>query len=252
MYLDDHHDPSESTSPLHTPKPARGGTGGAKKEPPRAKNRVLRPVTASGYTADVPETTGGELTGARPSHEATQYLARLEAGDAAAADMLLPLVYDQLRGLAGAIFQGQPADHTLQPTALVHEAYLKLIGSPSGWKDSAHFCAVAATAMRQILSNHARDKRAAKRRAHRVDLSVDQMPTPTGASALDLLELDEALTELAERNSRHARMVELRFFGGLTVETMADILGISTGMARREWRAARAWLSCRLSTGEAP
>jgi RNA polymerase sigma factor (TIGR02999 family) len=200
----------------------------------------------------VPESNGKDQTASPVSGEATQYLARIEAGDSAAAELLLPLVYDQLRDVAGAIFSGQHASHTLQPTALVNEAYLKLMGSNSEWKDSAHFCAVAATAMRQILSNHARAKRTAKRGAHRVDLTVDAMPTPAGASSLDLLDLDDALNELSQLNARHSRMIELRFFGGLTVDAMADILGISTGMTRREWRAARAWLSCRLSMGEAP
>lgn len=187
-----------------------------------------------------------------PAGEATLYLDRMNAGDPAAAEMLLPIVYQQLRQMAGAIFRAQSPSHTLQPTALVHEAYIKLIGSHVGWKDSAHFCAVAATAMRQILSNHARAKRAVKRNAQRVDLSVDRMPTPTGASTIDLLELENALTELGELNPRHARMIELRFFGGLTAEAMSGVLGISSGMARREWRAARAWLSCRLGTGESP
>lgn len=182
--------------------------------------------------------------------ETTAILARAATGDPAAASALLPLVYEQLRAIAGSYFQAQPANHTLQPTALVHEAYLKLVGSQTDWKDRAHFCAVAATAMRQILANHAQAKRAAKRSAQRADVSVDVLPTPTGASMIDLLDLDDALKELAALNERHSRMVELRFFGGLTVEAMAHILGISEGMARREWRAARAWLSGRLSRGE--
>lgn len=186
------------------------------------------------------------------SGEATAILNRLATGDPGAADALLPLVYEQLRAIAGSYFRAQPANHTLQPTALVHEAYLKLVGSRTSWKNQAHFCAVAATAMRQILSNHAQAKRADKRDGHRVDVTVDAMPTPTGASLIDLLDLDDALRELATLNGRHSRMVELRFFGGLEVETMAQVLGISDSMARREWRAARAWLSCRLSQGEAP
>lgn len=198
----------------------------------------------------MPGTNGEKQSDPHPSGEATLYLARLEAGEPAAAEMLLPLVYDELRQIAGAIFQAQPSNHTLQPTALVHESYLKLIGSKSNWKDSAHFCAVAATAMRQILSNHARGKRANKRDGRRVELSVDQMGTPTDASPLDLLDLDDALNELGQLNARHSRMIELRFFGGLDVEDMANILGISAGMARREWRAARAWLSFRLSKDE--
>lgn len=179
--------------------------------------------------------------------EATAILARAANGDMAAATELLPLVYEQLRAIAGSYFRAQPANHTLQPTALVHEAYMKLVGSQTDWNDQAHFCAVAATAMRQILATHASAKRAAKRNAQRVDVTVDVMPTPTGASTIDLLDLDDALKELATYNERHARMVELRFLGGLTVEAMALVLGISQGMARREWRVARAWLSNRLS-----
>jgi len=181
---------------------------------------------------------------------ATLLLGRIQKGDEQAAQQLLPIVYEQLRAIAGAYFQGQPAGHTLQPTALVHEAYLKLVGSGPGWKDRAHFCAVAATAMRQILSNHARDKRAAKRSRNRVQLSIDEMPTPAGSSVLDLLDLDDALSELATLNARHARMVELRFFGGLSTDEMAHLLGISPSMVRREWRAMRAWLGRRLDTGD--
>ncbi|RJO66283.1 MAG: sigma-70 family RNA polymerase sigma factor [Myxococcales bacterium] len=181
---------------------------------------------------------------------ATLLLSRIQEGDEQAVQELLPIVYEQLRAIAGGYFQGQPASHTLQPTALVHEAYLKLVGSGSGWKDRAHFCAVSATAMRQILANHARDKRADKRSGNRVQLTVDELPTPAGTSALDLLDLDDALSELSALNARHARMVELRFFGGLSTDEIANLLGISSGMVRREWRALRAWLSRRLDTGE--
>ena len=181
--------------------------------------------------------------------DTTAMLARAAAGDAAAANQLLPIVYEQLRQIAGSIFRAQPMSHTLQPTALVHEAYLKLVGSGTDWKDRAHFCAVAATAMRHILANHAKAKRAAKRDAKRVELTIDLMPTPTGASLIDLLDLDDALADLAKINERHARMIELRFFGGLNVDAMAHVLGISDSMARREWRSARAWLSWRLSEG---
>ena len=177
-------------------------------------------------------------------------LARASAGDPAAAEKLLPLVYEQLRDIAAVYFGGRSPNHTLQPTALVHEAYLKLVGSTSNWRDSAHFCAVAATAMRQILSNHARGKRAAKRDANRIQLTVDDLPTPTGAATLDLLALDDALTELATLNGRHSRMVELRFFGGLSTDEMAHVLGISSTMVRREWRALRAWLSRQLRLRE--
>jgi len=183
------------------------------------------------------------------SGPATLLLGRIRDGDEQAARELLPIVYEQLRAMAGGYFQGQPVSHTLQPTALVHEAYLKLVGSGSDWKDRAHFCAVAATAMRQILSNHARDKRAAKRSGNRVQLTIDELPTPAGTSALDLLDLDDALSELSSLNPRHARLVELRFFGGLSTDEIAHLLDISSSMVRREWRAMRAWLSRRLDSG---
>lgn len=182
--------------------------------------------------------------------EATLLLGKIETGDEEAARDLLPIVYDQLRAIAGSYFRGQPSGHTLQPTALVHEAFLKLVGSGSSWENRAHFCAVAATAMRQILSNHARDKRAAKRDGNRVQLSVNELPTPAGPSALDLLDLDDALSELSALNPRHARLVELRFFGGLGTDEIAHVIGVSSSMVRREWRAMRAWLGRRLGAGE--
>ncbi len=197
-------------------------------------------------------TNGDDKMPALGPGPATFLLGRIRDGDENAARELLPMVYDQLRAVAGAYFAGQPSNHTLQPTALVHEAYLKLAGSGTDWTDHAHFCAVAATAMRQILTNHARDKRAAKRSGNRVELTVEEMPTPAGTFVLDLLDLDMALNELGTLNSRHARMVELRFFGGLGTDEMAHVLGISTGMVRREWRALRAWLSRRLDDGDRP
>ncbi len=174
---------------------------------------------------------------------ATLLLSRVSDGDSAAAAELLPLVYDQLRAMAGAQFRGQHAGHTLQPTALVHEAYLKIVQGRGSWNDRAHFCAVAATAMRQILMNHARAQRAAKRSAKHVTVTLDYVATPSGASALDLVALDDALAKLKDLNERYARLVELRIFGGLTAEDMAPILGISAQMIRREWRRVRAWLA---------
>ncbi|MCH8806129.1 MAG: sigma-70 family RNA polymerase sigma factor [Planctomycetes bacterium] len=180
---------------------------------------------------------------------ATLLLTRVSDGDSAAVAELLPLVYDQLRAIAGGQFRGQRANHTLQPTALVHEAYLKLVGSGSPWSSQAHFCAVAATAMRQILSNHARTKRASKRAGHLVDLSVSGIETPSGARVLDLVALDDALTKLAALNQRYARMVELRFFGGLTVEGIAELEDVSPRTVKKDWRSARAWLRRELGEG---
>ena len=146
----------------------------------------------------------------------------MQGGDAGAADELLPLVYDQLHAMVGGILRGQRAQHTLQPTALLHEAYLKLVRTDGTWVTKGHFCAVASMAMRQSLSNHARDQRAAKRDGKLVDVTVSGVPTPTGESEVDWLALDEALTKRETLNPRHARMVELRFFGGLTIEEASN------------------------------
>ena len=182
-----------------------------------------------------------------PRGDATMLLARIHEGDSQAADELLPLVYDQLRAMAGAYFKGQRPNHTLQPTALVHEAYIKLIRADGPPKSRAHFCAVAATAMRQILSNHARGKRAEKRDANAVNISVDQLATPSVAPTLDLLGLDEALSKLSELSERLARLIELRFFGGLNMEEVAQVLDVSLPTVERDWRRARAWLNQELS-----
>ena len=190
------------------------------------------------------------------TQQVTQLLDEVDRGHTSAAEQLLPLVYDQLRALASSFFRRQRADHTLQPTALVHEAYAKLVG-PAGemsgearWTSRAHFFAVAAKAMRQILANHARDRRAAKRGGdwHRVTLS--EALTPSGERDLDLVALDEALEALAALDERQARIVELRFFAEMTVEEIAHVLGVSVSTVEREWRMARAWLSARLRRGE--
>ena len=181
--------------------------------------------------------------------EATLLLQRLGSGDEAASEQLLPIVYEQLRRIAGSYFRNQRADHTLQPTALVHEAYLKLVrASNQDWKGQAHFCAVAATAMRQILQNHAAAKRAAKRGgpdAERVPL--EQVTTPTGRRQIDVVALDDALPRLAEADERQARIVELWFLGGLKAEEVAEVLGVSQRTVERGWRQARAWLNAELT-----
>ncbi|HNO80222.1 MAG TPA: sigma-70 family RNA polymerase sigma factor [Phycisphaerae bacterium] len=177
------------------------------------------------------------------SGPATILLERVSCGDSGAASELLPLVYDELRAVAGGYFKGQGPSHTLQPTALVHEAYLKLVGGGQDWKNHAHFCALAATAMRHILIDHARAKRAAKRSGVMADLSVEGLESPSGSSVLDLVALDDALTRLSKQSERSARLVELRFFGGLSTNEIADVLGISPATTAREWRHARAWMS---------
>lgn len=187
------------------------------------------------------------MSDAQAAGVATQLLVRLGGGDREAARDLLPLIHDQLRAIAGGYFRGQGAGHTLQPTALVNEAYLKLVASGSNWKDRAHFLAVAATAMRQILQNHARAKRAAKRDADKVDVTIEQFSTPAGVDVLDLVALDDALNKLRSLNDRQARLVELRFFGGLTHDEIALVWGVTTRTVEREWRRVRAWMSRELN-----
>jgi RNA polymerase sigma factor (TIGR02999 family) len=179
--------------------------------------------------------------------DVTRFLAGLGRGDTLAADRLLPVVYDELRDLAGRFFQGQPGGQTLQPTALVHEAYLRLVDQTrAGWLDRAHFFNIAAKAMRQILVDHARRRRAAKRGGNWGRISLAQVGTNSPASEVDVLDLDEALTELAALDERQARIVELRFLAGLTVEETAAVLGISARTVKLRWRQARAWLRRRL------
>lgn len=177
------------------------------------------------------------------SDDATVLLQRVSQGDDSAAGELLPLVYEELRARAGAYFRGQPADHTLQPTALVHEAYVRLVKNPgTDWKDRAHFCAVAATAMRQILTNHAK-RRALARDSHAERRQMmTSIVTPSSNTSVDVLALDEALTKLAELEERHARIVELRFFGGLTLEETAGVMNVSLSTINKDWRRIRAWL----------
>ena len=182
--------------------------------------------------------------------EATQLLERLADGDAGAAEDLLPLVYRELRARAGSYFRGQRADPTLQPTALVHEAYLRLVRAPDAeWRGRAHFCAVAATAMRRILINHARTKRAANRAVAGRRENATAISTPSHGSAIDLLALDDALAKLTKLDPRMTRLVELRFFGGLSVEEVAGVLEVSTSTVQKEWRRTRAWLIDELGEG---
>ncbi len=182
--------------------------------------------------------------------QVTQMLAKAREGEDSAIASLLPLVYGELRALAGAYFQQQASDHTLQPTALVHEAYVKLIGpSDAGWESRAHFFAVAALAMRQILTDHARRKKAAKRggaeQRHKVALS--KIDTPIQSDEFDLIALEEALSKLSDVDERQCRIVEMRFLAGLTVHEVAEVTNLSTATVEREWRMAKAWLRRELS-----
>ena len=175
--------------------------------------------------------------------EATRLLARIEDGDPLAAEKLLPIVYAELRSRAAAYFRGPLANQTLQPTSLVHEAYMRLIRSSSGWNDRAHFCAIAATAMRQILMNHAAAKRADKRTPLGEQVMIDDVTTPAATPAIDLIALDDALVKLKEIDELDASIVELRFFAGITVDEVARIKGLSTRAIEKRWRRTRAWLN---------
>jgi RNA polymerase sigma factor (TIGR02999 family) len=177
----------------------------------------------------------------------TQLLKQLSDGDREAEARLVPLVYDQLRRLAGRYMRLERPDHTLQPTALVHEAYLKLIQQRRvGWQNRAHFYGVAARLMRRILVDHAREVRASKRGGGR-KVPLDSALVYSEEKPDELLALDEALNRLAEQAPRQARVVELRFFAGCAEEEIAIILGTATRTVKRDWSVARAWLYAELS-----
>lgn len=179
----------------------------------------------------------------------TQLLESIRQGHASAADRLLPLLYDELHRLAESFLRHERVNHTLQPTALVHEAYLRMVRQDrTDWQNRAHFCAVAAQAMRRILLSHARDRAAAKRggNALRVTLSDSDVAATPGLNDVDLLALDDALGRLAALDDRQARVVELRFFGGLTVEQAAEVLGVSPRSVKADWQMAKAWLYTQL------
>ena len=168
-------------------------------------------------------------------------------GNRASADRLLALVYDELRRIAGQYLRKEKSDHTLQPTALVHEAYMRLIDiSDISWQDRAHFFAVSANIMRHILVDHARAKLAEKRGGDAQRISLEDADSLSSEPNIDLLAVDEALNELAEFDEQQSKIVELRFFGGLTIEETAHVAGISPATVKREWAMAKAWLHRRL------
>lgn len=181
--------------------------------------------------------------------DVTRILARLSNDDESAARELFPLVYDELRVLAGRCFRDQRA-HTLQPTALVHEAWFK-IAAPgnASVNDRAHFFALAARAMRQVLVDHARAANRDKRGGDRTHVTLDGAAVTPSMDVLDVLALDEALARLAAQSEFKAKLVELRFFGGLSIDEVAEVLRSSPSTIDREWRFARAWLATELEGG---
>ncbi len=186
-----------------------------------------------------------------PASNATALLLEMREDSRAAAKRLMPLAYDELHALASHYLRQERAGHTLQPTALVHEAYLRLVDQTRvDWRDRTHFVAVAAQSMRRILVDHARAHLAAKRGGGWSRITLSDCTQLTEHSEVDVIALDEVLSELARLNERHARIVELRFFGGLTIEETARALDLSSTTVEDSWTVARAWLRARLSQGD--
>lgn len=184
------------------------------------------------------------------SKNVTQLLLDWRGGNEQALERLMPLVYDELRRLAARYMRRERPEHTLQATALVNEAYLRLVDMRVSWQDRAHFFAVAARLMRRLLVDHARAQRRAKREAGGQKVSLDEAVQVSAKPALDLVALDEALTRFATFDPRKAEIVELHFFGGLSNEEVAEALGISRATVQRELRLAKAWLNHELRSAK--
>lgn len=178
-----------------------------------------------------------------PSPSVTELLAELTGGNHDVVNALLPLIYDELHGMAEHQLRRERRNHTLNATALVHEAYLKLVDQTRvSWQNRAHFLGVASQAMRRILINYAHQRRAQKRGGEMIATTFDDDLVPRETRVEQLIDLDEALTRLKTLSERQAAVVEYRFFGGLTHEEVAEVLGVSVPTVRRDWRLARAWL----------
>lgn len=183
------------------------------------------------------------------SNEITQLLNNMNSGDESSPERLLELVYDDLRRLAGAYMQNERADHTLQSTALVHEAYIRLVDWKNvSWQSRAQFFAVAAGVMRNVLIDHARKRQTGKRAVHK--LIIDDAVSLPDDRLIDLLALDEVMQSLEKVDPRQAKIVELRFFGGLSIEETAYVLSVSETTVRREWTFAKAWFQRELGNAQ--
>ncbi len=173
----------------------------------------------------------------------TQLLKEIQSGDKDALDQMLPLVYGELKKLASYQLRRERSNHTLQPTALVHEAYMRLINQREvDWRDRAHFFGLASQMMRRILVNHALAHKAEKRGGENVMLSLDEVLNFSEKPGVDITLLDDALNRLERIDPQQSKIIELRFFGGLTVEEVAEVLNVSGSTIKREWRIAKAWL----------
>jgi RNA polymerase sigma factor (TIGR02999 family) len=189
-----------------------------------------------------------EETALGDNGEVTRLLGEIGRGQQDAVNNLLPLVYDELHRLARSYFRRERGEHTMQPTALVHEAYIRLVNQKTvQWQNRAHFFGVAAQSIRHILVDHARSYQTAKRGSGAHKLSLDEAVAVTEARDIDLIALDDALTGLDAVDSQQGRIVELRFFGGLSIEETAEVLKISPATVKRDWVMAKAWLYQTLS-----
>lgn len=183
--------------------------------------------------------------------DVTVLLSRVEKGDRQATEELFPVVYSELRELAERFLAGERKNHTLQPTALVHEAYMRLVGPEASWESRAHFFGAAATAIRRILTDHARTRDRVKRGGGKRPVSLDGVdPAAEQGGEQDLVGLDEALTALGALDPQKARVVELRFFGGLSIEQTATVLGVSNSTVVRDWQFAKVWLHRELTKAD--
>jgi RNA polymerase sigma factor (TIGR02999 family) len=181
--------------------------------------------------------------------DVTKLLAEWSKGNQGALRTLMPLVYAELRRVAGRYLKHEKPGHTLSATALVHEAYLRLVKQKAPWQNRAHFFSVAAQMMRRILVDHARSHHYAKRGAGAVTLELTEAVATREHREIDLLALDDALRDLARLDERQSRMVELRFFAGLSIEETSEVLGVSAPTVKREWASARAWLFREINRG---
>jgi RNA polymerase sigma factor (TIGR02999 family) len=185
------------------------------------------------------------------STEITQLLNQWAKGDDRALASVTPLVYDELKRIAGRVFSRERPSHTLQPTALVHEAYEKLVGVEGEWQDRAHFFALAARMMRRLLVNHANSRSAQKRGGEAVLVTLNESLVASHAPEEDVLELDAALAKLAQRDERKAQVLELHYFGGLNQPQIGHVLEVSESTVRRELRVAKVWLRKMMREGGA-
>ncbi len=207
-----------------------------------------------GFRGEVEQSTNGSgaapLKDPQPSRGLiTQLLHRHAGGDDAAVQELIPLVYKDLRTLAARALRQEREGHTLTPTALVHEAYLRLVEPDMDWRGRGQFFAAAARSMRRILVDHARRRSARKRGGDRSRKDLDDVAVPDSMSRVNVLDLEDALQELSQLHDRQAQVVELRFFAGLSVEEIAEVMGLSTRTVISDWRMARVWLLRTLRAG---